>query len=1046
MTRQAIALLFALLLLVCASALAEEPVWSYDDGNMVLRLSGELSGDVTVPSEMDGYRVSAVANQAFYEQHQVSSLTMPDTLRALQSGAVSCMDGLTSVTLNEGLEYIGSNFDRCGALTRLTIPSSVRIVDGIIRSCENLKEIRFEGECPLFLGAEWCFFMMPQDYTIYVPDDQLDAYAEALRDANGAAEHLQPSGQSAVIPERENQESWFTFDASTGTITGYQGYGACVDVPAAIGGTAVTAIGGNAFAGNYAVYGLTLPEGLERIGAGAFSRASNLAFAAFPSTLRTIGDDAFFNAQIDRIVWSEGLEEIGARAFQYHRETILTLPSTVRTIGEGAFEGAWCQELYLGGSVESIGARAFAETPLNYMAFDLYTLIDIAPDAFANTRLSDLDLPWDSSPENRDAYAALLSGQCPDCTVWINNPITGGVASYPVNQTDVTQIENGVWTGYAGDAADLTVWTAYDGINVTALGDGLFKGNQTLRSFYPHHCGWFTTIGAEAFADSSIERVELFGSITTIGDEAFRNCVNITELDLPGSLTAIGAGAFRGCTGLTELTLPASLTSIGEGALDGCERLARLNVLCDPAILPEGLLDECFAHTEICAAPDATNEQVALLSALAHRPWYVPVSRVGEPTNDLTMMPDEPLPGDDFWYDAEYARLDAYTGYERNLILPREIDGVRLTMIGGGMMSRAAWGDNHDVELPVRSVVIPETFERIPVGAFENCDTLETVVCYAPLEKLEEGVFAGCTSLREVVFVNGVRGIDRYAFAGCVSLETVYIGAYTQQLDANAFCDADGAACFDAGRCITDPAQMPDPAALLAAVESEPMPELTPRPTPEPARPVGAQGAAFIGEWRGVSMEMEGARLSFSDTGLVMDMTFSEDGTVAVFDGEETDIGVWRVEDGMAVVDAMRGAIQDDGTLSLTGDGVTILLVRGNAPTPDAPAPDAPADASALERLERRFVCQSADVDGYNVAASMLGGEYALTFHTDGTVDFVMVGNLIAGLPWETAQTDAGEAWIMDYYGQPFQAVLTEEGFDLNYFDTMLMHFVPADP
>ena len=38
----------------------------------------------------------------------------------------------------------------------------------------------------MFIGAEWCFFMMPEAYVIYVPDDQLDAYAAALKDANGA--------------------------------------------------------------------------------------------------------------------------------------------------------------------------------------------------------------------------------------------------------------------------------------------------------------------------------------------------------------------------------------------------------------------------------------------------------------------------------------------------------------------------------------------------------------------------------------------------------------------------------------------------------------------------------------------------------------------------------------------------------------------------------------------------------------------------------------------------------------------------------------------
>lgn len=172
----------------------------------------------------------------------------------------------------------------------------------------------------------------------------------------------------------------------------------------------------------------------------------------FPTTLKTIGDDAFFSAQIGRIDWSEGLEEIGARAFQYDKSAILSLPETVKTIGESAFEGSWCQELYLGGNVESIGSRAFSGTPLNYLVFDLYAPIDIAPDAFVETDVADLDLPWDCSFENRDAYAELLKDQCPDCTVWINNPDSAGVAEFPVNETEITTIEDGVWTVYNGAA------------------------------------------------------------------------------------------------------------------------------------------------------------------------------------------------------------------------------------------------------------------------------------------------------------------------------------------------------------------------------------------------------------------------------------------------------------------------------------------------------------------------------------------------------------------------------------------------------------------
>lgn len=68
----------------------------------------------------------------------------------------------------------------------------------------------------------------------------------------------------------------------------------------------------------------------------------------------------------------------------------------------------------------------------------------------------------------------------------------------------------------------------------------------------------------------------------------------------------------------------------------------------------------------------------------------------------------------------------------------------------------------------------------------------------------------------------------------------------------------------------------------------------------------------------------------------------------------------------------------------------------------------------------------------------MLGGEYSLTFHADGTLDFVMVGTPISGLTW----TLSDGSILIDYYGTAMETFPTEEGFDLNYFDTMMFHLL----
>ena len=55
--------------------------------------------------------------------------------------------------------------------------------------------------------------------------------------------------------------------------------------------------------------------------------------------------------------------------------------------------------------------------------------------------------------------------------------------------------------------------------------------------------------------------------VTSIGNDAFRDCGSLTSVTIPGSVTSIGVAAFRDCTSLTSMTIPDSVTSIGGGGL-----------------------------------------------------------------------------------------------------------------------------------------------------------------------------------------------------------------------------------------------------------------------------------------------------------------------------------------------------------------------------------------------------------------------------------------------------------------------------------------------
>lgn len=62
-------------------------------------------------------------------------------------------------------------------------------------------------------------------------------------------------------------------------------------------------------------------------------------------------------------------------------------------------------------------------------------------------------------------------------------------------------------------------------------------------------------------------------AVTSIGDMAFEECYNLTNIEIPNSVTSIGYAAFRYCRGLTNIEIPNSVTRIGYSAFSNCSNL-----------------------------------------------------------------------------------------------------------------------------------------------------------------------------------------------------------------------------------------------------------------------------------------------------------------------------------------------------------------------------------------------------------------------------------------------------------------------------------------
>ena len=54
-------------------------------------------------------------------------------------------------------------------------------------------------------------------------------------------------------------------------------------------------------------------------------------------------------------------------------------------------------------------------------------------------------------------------------------------------------------------------------------------------------------------------------SVTSIGEQAFYHCMDLTSVTIPSSVTSIGKKAFYKCFEQTSVTIPNSVKSLGEG-------------------------------------------------------------------------------------------------------------------------------------------------------------------------------------------------------------------------------------------------------------------------------------------------------------------------------------------------------------------------------------------------------------------------------------------------------------------------------------------------
>ena len=353
------------------------------------------------------------------------------------------------------------------------------------------------------------------------------------------------------------------------------------------------------FAGFGKLESVALGEGIISVGAaaeegetsktGPFAGIDSLTSVKLPSTLTTVGDNAFADSGLTgTLVLPEGLKTVGDNAFGGNEninkisigtdgveQTPDRLPSTLTSIGDEAFAGTGVTSP--AGEMDengNISGGLFEEIGNN----SSNTGLAIGENAFANTNVGPVvNLPENISSAGEGAFAGINNedGTAADSiSVKVPAHLTGdpdgdgvkeGVSGIFTNDTAASVVvDNLIIT--PSDETDGKIVDRIAGETSTAADPDIILGNVVIED-------GITSIGDSAFtgtgavsADEGFE-ITLPSSVSTIGKDAFKDtALTGNPLDENTGITSVGSGAFQNTDIGETVSVPSTVTSLGESA------------------------------------------------------------------------------------------------------------------------------------------------------------------------------------------------------------------------------------------------------------------------------------------------------------------------------------------------------------------------------------------------------------------------------------------------------------------------------------------------
>ena len=327
-----------------------------------------------------------------------------------------------------------------------------------------------------------------------------------------------------------------------------------------------------------------------------------------------------------------------------------------------------------------------------------------------------------------------------------------------------------------------------------------------------------------------IKKVIIGEGVTSIGDYAFANCPQVTDVEIPDSVERIGYRAFINCTGLKEIEIPKNVIIIESFAFNNCSLLETLNLNAEN--LGGG---DAFYNTSIKSLNVGPNvsyiprlyslETVVFSEGATSVPNYafsgcdelISVTLSGTVTsigyqafyncyklksinipNSVTYIGNyafqncesittftTPSSICDIGYRAFYNCINLntvnYNTYSGSINYSSfENCPVKTLNVGTGVSSIPKF-------YSVETVTFSEGATSVPSSAFSECMNLTEVNLPDTVTNIGSSAFFYCTALEKITIPENVRSIGYNAFYNCSKLASVIFNAKDCSLSSDAF-------------------------------------------------------------------------------------------------------------------------------------------------------------------------------------------------------------------------------------------------------------------